>query len=64
MTLLEFICIAGFVHEIHPPAHVQPGQPIHIGWVFPTEEPCDEPSGISGKLERVKRIDKFLKENE
>lgn len=52
MSYLTALCIAGFIHEVHPPALIRPNEPIYIGWAFPTDDPCDEPSGISGKLER------------
>lgn len=62
MTLLEAICISGLIHEVHPPAHIVPGQPVYVGWVFQTEEQCDQPSRVDdGKTRERTQIQRVKK---
>lgn len=62
MSYLTALCIAGFIHDVNPPALIRPGEPIYIGWSFPTDEPCDEPSRVDdGKTRERTQIQRAKK---
>lgn len=56
VNYLSALCIAGLIHDIHPPALVRPNEPIYIGWAFPTDKPCEE-------IEEVPRDQKATETN-